>query len=184
MSRKSVWVLSIALGLAGCHESGDKGHAHTGDKPAETAHAHAETEAKAADKGHDHGHADPDKAAAGLRLDNGKKWQPDAPARTGMTAIRDHLQAAVKPIHAKTYTPDDYKALAEKIEKEIGTMVANCKLPKEVDDQFHLVLIQISAGAELMKKDGDRMQGAVKVIQGLGSYAKYFEHPDWKPIEH
>jgi hypothetical protein len=35
-----------------------------------------------------------------------------------------------------------------------------------------------------MKKDGDRMAGAVKVIQGLESYAKYFEHPDWKPIEH
>jgi hypothetical protein len=32
--------------------------------------------------------------------------------------------------------------LAGKIEKEIGTLVQECKLPKEVDDQ-HLVLAQI-----------------------------------------
>lgn len=160
MFTKSVLVLAAALALAGCHEAGAKGHDH------------------------DHAHGDPDKAAAGLTLNNGKKWQTDATLRAGMTAIRNELQPAVAPIHAKTYSPDDYKGLATRIEKEVGNIVANCKLPKEVDDQLHLVLAQISAGSDLMKKDGDRMQGAVRVIQGLESYAKYFEHPDWKPIEH
>ncbi len=158
MFSKSALVLTLALGLAGCHEAGEKDHGHA--------------------------HGDPDKAAQSLTLNDGKKWQTDAPLRAGMTAIRNELQTAVKPIHAKTYSPDDYKGLAGKIEKEIGTLVQECKLPKEVDDQLHLVLAQITAGTELMKKDGDRMAGAVKVIQGLESYAKYFEHPDWKPIEH
>lgn len=159
-----VAILATAVGLAGCHEhdSGKKGHEH----------------------GHDHAHVDPDKAAAALTLDNGKKWQTDATLRSGMTAIRDHLQAGVKPIHAKTYSPDDYKALAEKIEKEIGLIVASCKLPANADGQLHLVLAQITAGTEVMKKDGERIAGAAKVIQGLESYAKFFDHPEWKPIEH
>lgn len=155
MFTKSALVLFASLALAGCHEHG-----------------------------HSHSHADPDKAAASLTLDNGKKWQTDAPLRTGMTSIRDQLQAAVKPIHAKTYSADDYKNLAAGIDKEVGNIVANCKLPREVDDQFHLVLVQLTAGTDLMKKDGDRMAGAVKVIQGLESYGKFFDHPDWKPLEH
>jgi hypothetical protein len=173
MFSKFVLVSSVGLVIAACHSAGAKDHGHAEpDKSAE------------ATKGHDHAHGDPDKAAASLTLDNGKKWQTDAPLRSGMTAIRNELQAGVQPIHAKTYSPDDYKALAGKIEKEIGNMVQNCKLPKDVDDQLHLVLAQITAGTELMKKDGDRMAGAVKVIQGLESYAKFFEHPEWKPIEH
>lgn len=35
-----------------------------------------------------------------------------------------------------------------------------------------------------MKKDGDRIQGVVKVVQGLQAYPTFFEHPDWKPVEH
>jgi len=45
------------------------------------------------------------------------------------------------------------------------------------------VLTQIAAGTELMKKEA-RMDGAVKVIQGLGAYAEHFDHPGWTPIEH
>lgn len=158
MFLESAVVLSAALALAGCHETGSKGH--------------------------DHGHGDADAAAASLRLNDGKKWQTDEPLRAGMTAIRDDVQAAVKPIHANTYSPDEYKGLGTRIEAELGKIVANCKLPKDVDDQLHLVLAQISAGADTMKKDGDRMKGAVQVLNGLDSYEKFFDHPGWKPIEH
>lgn len=148
-------------------------------------HSHGKDNGHAAAEGHhEHGNVDPDKAAASLTLNNGQKWQTDETLRAGMTSIRDQLQAAVKPIHAETYSPDDYKALAAGIEKEIGTIVSKCKLPPEVDNQFHLVLTQITAGTELMKKDGNRMSGAVKVIQGLSSYEKFFEHPGWKAIQH
>ncbi len=160
MSSYRAWLVLIsALAITGCHES-----CHGG--------------------GHDHGHVDPDEAAAKLKLDDGKRWQTDAALRAGMTAIRDHLQAAVKPIHAKTYSADDYAGLAGRIDGEIQAIFASCKLPANADAQLHLVLAQIMAGTERMKKDGDRMSGAVRVIQGLESYAKFFDHPDWKPIEH
>jgi hypothetical protein len=169
-----------ALGLAGCHEHGASAkddHAHSEPAKQESAAKH--------DDHHDHAHADPDKAAASLTLNNGAKWQTDDVFRTEMTAIRNLMQAAVKPIHAEPgYSADEYKALAANIDKEIGNIVAKCKLPREVDDQAHLVLVQILAGTDLMKKDGDRIKGAVKVIQGLQSYEKFFDHPDWKPLEH
>lgn len=158
-------LIMATLAVAGCHE-----HGHGKD---ESSKGH-----------HEHAHVDPDKAAASLTLNNGQKWQTDETLRAGMKAIRDQLQAAVKPIHAETYSPDDYKALAAGIEKEIGNIMSKCKLPPEVDNQIHLVLTQITAGTEAMKKGDKPMSGAVKVIQGLQSYEKFFEHPDWKPIEH
>ncbi len=157
MTWKFAGVLALVLGLAGCH---DKGHEH------------------------EHGTVDPDKAAERLSLNHGQKWQTDAALRAGLTAIRDALQAEVQPIHEKTLSPEGYATLGGRIEKELGTIVASCKLPKDADEQLHLVLVQISTGADQMKKDGDRMGGAVRVIKGLESYAKYFDHPDWKPIEH
>jgi hypothetical protein len=136
-------------------------------------------------QGHEHGHGGHDgKATARLTLNDGKKWQTDATLRAGMTAIRDQLQAALDPIHAKTYSPDDYKALAGRIEKEVANIMAKCKLPADVDAQIHLVLAELFAGADLMKKDGNRMAGAVRILQGLDSYGKYFEHADWQPIKH
>jgi hypothetical protein len=169
--KSSALILIAALAAAGCKES--------------STHAHGEPDQHAsAPKAHDHGHGDPDKAAASPTLNDGKPWPTDATLRTGMTVIRDQLQAAVKPIHAGTYSPGDYKALAERIDKEVGTIMSNCKLPPDADNQLHLVLTQIVAGTEQMKKDGDRMAGAVKVIGGLQSYGKFFDHPDWKPLDH
>jgi len=180
MFTKTGLVLIMAtLGLAGCHEHGAsaKDHAHAEPGKQESAAKHGDH--------HDHGNVDPDKAAASLELNNGAKWQTEETLRTSMTNIRNYLQAAVKPIHSEAgYSADEYKTLAANIDKEIGNIVSKCKLPREVDDQFHLVIAQIAAGTDLMKKDGDRIKGAVKVIQGLQSYEKFFEHADWKPLEH
>lgn len=190
---KPVWILVALLGLAACNKqeqgvkqqpTADQEQASS-QKPSpanEPAQAHEAAHAHGHD--HDHEHVDPDQAAAKLVLDNGKKWQTDDSLRAGMTAIRDRLQSAVVPIHADTFSADDYKGLAADIDKEIGNIAANCKLPKDADDQLHLVLAQIIAGTEAMKKGSDGMAGAVKVIRGLGSYEKFFEHPEWKGIEH
>lgn len=133
---------------------------------------------------HGHGHEDHGKSDSKLTLNNGKKWKTDEQLRGGMTAIRDEVQAAVVPIHSGKYTPEDYKGLAERIEKQITGVIAKCKLPPEVDAQIHIVLGQILSGTDVMKQDGDRMSGVVKVIKALGDYEKFFEHPSWKPIKH
>ncbi len=158
MSIEARWLLAAALLLSACHERS-------------TEH-------------HDHAHSDPDRAAEGLRLNDGKKWQTDESLRSGMVAIRDAMQAAVKPIHEDRQSPEAYAALAANIEKQVGTIVSECKLPADADAQLHLVLAQISGGTQKLKQDGDRMAGAAIVIRGLESYAKYFDHPNWKPIEH
>lgn len=155
---KHLLVFGVALTLAGCHETGAEGH--------------------------DHGHDHPAEGASALQLNDGKKWPTDESLRVGMTRIRGHLQADMKPIHEKTQSPDDYRALAANIEKELGDIVKNCSLPKEADDQLHLVLAQISSGTAKMKKDGDRQAGALAVVEGLDLYAKFFDHPGFEPLEH
>ncbi len=135
--------------------------------------------------GHEHGHdAGGGSAVSRLTLNKGKKWVTDEQLRGGMAAIRDETQAAVEPIHAGKYTPEQYAALAGRIEKQITDVIARCKLPPEVDAQIHLVLADFFTGTDAMKKEGDRKQGVVTVIEALQAYPKYFEHPGWKPIKH
>ncbi|MBI2394818.1 MAG: hypothetical protein HYV09_34935 [Deltaproteobacteria bacterium] len=175
---KSVWfvVPVVALALAGCHEA--KGHDH-GESAAPAAKAGEPPAVRAHEHGHDHGGA-----PATLKLDDGKKWHTDDSLRAGMTAIRNDVQAALDPIHEGKYTPEDYEALGEKIDAHVQTIMSKCKLPPAVDAQIHVVLSEIFAGTSMMKKDGNRMGGAVKIIKALGSYADTFEHPGWQPIKH
>lgn len=176
-----VLALALALTVAGCHDDHDKAHAHAPGATSAAARAHDHGTTPAAAHAHDHGAAAPAK----LTLDDaGRKWPTDEPLRAGMRSIRDDLQAAVVPIHAKTYTPGDYEALAARIEGSIGAIVSKCKLPPAVDAQFHVVLAELVAGADVMKKDGDRMAGAAKAIGALRSYAEFFDHPGWEPVKH
>jgi hypothetical protein len=134
--------------------------------------------------GHDHAHGDPQQAAQGLTLKDGKRWPTDATLRTEMSAIRNELQAAMQPIHENTYSAAQYKALAGKIEAHIGTIVAKCKLEADADAQLHTVLSQLAGGTDLMKKEGAELAGAIRTFEALEGYARYFDHPGWKPLEH
>lgn len=143
------------------------------------------TAAQAADAHHDHhGHAGKGPAVARLELNDGKKWQTDAPLRAAMTAIRNEFNAAIKPIHAKTFTAAQYAKLATDIEKQVASIVANCRLPPDADAQLHLVVADLAAAATMMKGDDDRFLGAVRLVRALGAYPKYFAHEGWKPLDH
>jgi hypothetical protein len=157
-------LVAALVGLVGC----DKSSRH---------------DSHATEQGHEHGRGDPKAGAAGLTLDNGKKWRTDASLRTGMANIRAQMQAAMKPIHTKAYSRDEYAALAAGIDKELGAVLASCKLPQDADAQLHLVLTQLFAGTEAMKK-GDPMDGALWVVRGLEAYENFFDHPEWQPLEH
>lgn len=190
MFSKYAFALGLGLALVGCKESGSPANEHGGAAPAKAegaaAHEHAAAAPAKENAGHEHGHGevDPGNAVAGLTLDNGKKWQTDETLRSGMTKIRDAIQADMKPIHDDSLGSAGYEKLAGAVEAEVGEIVAKCKLPKAADEQLHLVLAQVSAGAAEMKKGDARMGGAVKVMNALEAYAKFFEHPDWKPMQH
>ncbi len=138
----------------------------------------------AANEGHDHGHGT---ASATLQLNAGKKWETDAPLRKAMGEIRQSMASSLHAIHENKLSANAYGQLAKKVEGAVGDMVANCKLGTQADEQLHIIIADLLAGAELMSgkvKQAKRMGGAVKVIGALDNYGKYFDDAGFQPIEH
>lgn len=133
---------------------------------------------------HEHGH---DTAPARLELNNGKKWETDAPLRKGMENIRNSIDAVHHEIHENRLSAAKYGELAKKVNGEVNDVVASCKLDPKADAQLHLVIAEILEGVEAMAgkaKKVKRQAGALKVGGALEKYASHFEHPGWQPLKH
>lgn len=130
-----------------------------------------------------HEHAGPAK----LQLDNGKKWQTDAPLRQSMANIRQSIDASLHDIHEGRLSAAGYGKLARSVEREVAAIVSTCKLEPKADAQLHLIVAELLEGAEQMDgkvKTAKRIDGAAKVIGALGKYADYFADPQFKAIAH
>lgn len=134
----------------------------------------------AAPHGHD-GHGAP---AMELRLNNGQKWQTDEALRTGMSRIRDALDASLPLIDAGRYSAADLSTLGDWVQEQVDFVVENCKLPEEGDLQLHLVLTQVLDGVNVMREEGRQEQGAGAIVQALNAYGDHFDHPGWRPLGH
>ena len=99
-----------------------------------------------------------------------------------MSEIRTAMAGSLAPIHKKKFTHKQYEALADRVQTQIDYVVGNCKLPEDADAQLHVVLEQIIDGVAEMKAGRDK--GAVKIVQALDMYGKYFNHTGWKPLPH
>jgi hypothetical protein len=121
-------------------------------------------------QGHDHAAA----AHGTLQLDNGKKWQTDAPLRKGMGDIRQRTRSLPK-------TSAEGQALAKAIEGDIGYMVRNCKLSPRADATLHVILSQVTEGAHLLASANaaEREHGLHGIHDALATYGKHFDHPGW-----
>lgn len=130
---------------------------------------------------HAHGH---EGGQQELQLDGGKKWATDAPLRQGMSGIRDAVQAAHPAIHARKQDGPGYLKLAGEIDAQVAYMIANCKHSSGADATLHVLLVEIIGGAEQMKQAdlARAREGAVRVIQALDQYPRYFDHRGWHPI--
>jgi hypothetical protein len=126
-----------------------------------------------------HGHGAP---ALELTLNNGQKWQTDQVLRTGMSQIREVVDASLPPIHAGRYSAADLSTLADWVQEQVDFVEANCKLPEEADLQLHLALTQILDGVNTMKEEGSQELGAAAIVQALNAYGDHFDHPEWKPL--
>lgn len=171
-TRLAVAAFAVAAALAGA-----------GGARAADSHAHGKPVA-AAKPAHDHGH---DHAAAPgkLTLDDGRKWPTDAALRDGMTRLRALVARRLDAAHHGKLSAAQYTALAGDVEREVGAIVANCKLEPGADAMLHLVIAEIGAGSDAMaaKAPGaKRAQGLVKVAAALNDYAGHFDHPGFKPI--
>ena len=114
----------------------------------------------AAGEAHSHEHA---AGEAKLVLNQGKKWPTDAPLRQGMENIRSAVAKGMKD-----------EALAKAVETEVAGIVQNCKLEPEADEQLHIVIAELMAGAEA--KD------SAKVAKALNAYGEHFDHAGWKRL--
>jgi hypothetical protein len=117
-----------------------------------------------------------------LELQDGKRWPTDSALRTGMAAIRAAFDADHPAIHEGRETDAQYTALASRIEREVNTIVAQCKLPPAADAQLHYVVGDLLQGVALLRGDDparSRHDGARLVHGALNAYGKYFEDPTW-----
>ena len=131
-------------------------------------------------------HAHHDGGAAQLTLNNGKKWATDDNLRLGMASIRDALAAELPAIHSGKASAVQYRALAKKVNDQITFMVQNCKLDKNADTMLHLILAELTAGADAMANQNNSKAshpGAEKIAHALEDYAAYFDHPGWSSVK-
>ena len=132
----------------------------------------------------EHAHPSHGAAVQELKLNDGKKWQTDAPLQKGMAEIRAAMAVSLDKIHHGAFSPAEFEALAARIDQQIEYITTNCRLPEDADAQLHLVLADVIDGIDAMKGEAERAEGAVRVVQALVAYGKHFEHPGWQPPAH
>src|SRR5690554_4251163 len=84
-----------------------------------------------AEDDHDHGHE-----VTELTLNNGEKWEIDAPLSLAMNKIRDAMNKDLDGIHANNLPQKKYNALAKEINNQIAYMIENCELEPAADAQL------------------------------------------------
>jgi len=136
------------------------------------------------DAAHHHEHG---AAAPTLQLNAGKKWETDGALRQAMGNIHQTMAASLHEIHENRLPAKGYDMLAQKVQREVGSIIANCKLEPKADAQLHLIVAELLEGAEQMGGKMTKMKrqtGAVKVIGALEKYGTYFDDAGFKPIAH
>lgn len=123
-------------------------------------------------------------APAKLQLDHGRKWPTDAALRQGMQTLRSDFAGKLAAIHQGKLTAADYQVLGIRIEREVGEIVAKCKLEPAADAMLHLVVADLLAAASVLqgKSPGQRARAAHRAVTALNDYGRHFDHPQWKPL--
>lgn len=124
-----------------------------------------------------HGHG-----AHALKLNAGQKWATDEPLRQGMSRIRAVLESAPAPGQHPEPGAAQYDALGKEIEAQLVFIVQNCKLEPQADAMLHVILADLTAGADTLQGKLARVKpsaGVRKVTDALARYGKYFDHPGW-----
>ena len=140
---------------------------------------------------HEHGepsqhaqHQAAEGAVGQLKLNGTAKWATDASLREGMANIRAAFDADHPAIHAGKQSDAAYAALATRIDQQVKSIVANCRLPAEADANLHFVIADLLQGVSIMRGEvpaKSRHDGAAMVHGALNAYGKFFEDPSWKP---
>ena len=131
---------------------------------------------------HEHEHESGVAAVASIKLDAGRKWATDASLRAGMADIRAAFDADHPAIHGGQQTDAQYEALAARIESQVTSIVANCRLPPQADANLHYLIVDLLQGVGLMRGQDPartRHEGAALVHGALRAYGEFFDDPAW-----
>lgn len=129
--------------------------------------------------GHAHGH---DEHAAALTLDQGRRWQTDAPLRTGMQSIRDAVMRLVPAFHHGALTSGDAEALARHVNDQVTYLVNNCKLEPKADATLHVLIGELLSAADTLTRAPLSAQGLPRMVKVLQLYPDYFDHQGWVAV--
>lgn len=135
---------------------------------------------------HHHGSAATASHPITLELKDGMKWPTDLPLRKGMSAIREITAATIASAHANKATDATYDDAARRIDREVASIVQNCKLDPAADAQLHVVISEIMASSGVMAGKAPakpRMDGLHRVAEALDAYGTHFAHAGWKRLD-
>lgn len=135
----------------------------TTEQVADEDHSQHETEAAAEES-----HAD---TSATLELDNGKKWKTNAE----MLPFVNKQEELLNGFEA---SKDDYRLLAENLQKENDQLVQSCTMKGKSHDVLHVWLVDHLKKVDLLKKT-ETAEEAVAVTnelkKSMDTYHHYFE---------
>jgi hypothetical protein len=128
---------------------------------------------------HHHGHGAHAEAPEKLTLNNGRKWNTDAPLREGMEKIRNALEQVHGHGHHGEASPAKYVELGKKMESQIASIVMNCKLEPAADANLHVIIGELNAAADAFKgaSPADAEEAMRRATRAVGDYDRYFDHP-------
>ena len=129
-----------------------------------------------AQDGHNH-HAP---ATAVAQAVPAQRWATDAPLRTGMGQIRTAVDALQHYEQGHT-GPAQVVALAAQIQGQVAYLVANCKLKPQADAALHVIIAELSAGAQALKADPANLAAIPPMREALQHYLRQFNDPGWPP---
>lgn len=119
-----------------------------------------------------------------LELDNGERWQTDAPLRKAMEALHETVSDNLHAAHVSTLEDADYAAIADVVDEQIRFMVVNCELPPDADAELHKLIAKMAGASRTMKQGHDRRDGFLELLGALDIYGEYFVHEGWRTPSH
>jgi hypothetical protein len=122
---------------------------------------------------HDHAHRAGTAATATVAA---QRWNTDAPLREGMDRIR-HAVDALQHYEHGHIGPEQAVQLAASIERDVGFIVAHCKLEPRADAALHPILGALMHGAQALKAKPTELAAIPPMRSALHDYARQFDDP-------
>jgi len=122
---------------------------------------------------HDHAHRAGTVATATAAA---QRWDTDAPLREGMGRIRHAVDALQHYEHGHIGQQQAVQ-LAGDIQRDVGFIIAHCKLEPRADAALHPILGVLVKGAQALEAKPTELAAIAPMREALQDYARQFDDP-------